>query len=138
MNNTDADYQEKVYERVCKEFVPMSSNQILLQNKNKIIIVLVKDKHIDKIKANKITVDNYKEYAEHFYSFKTYKELFKSFEMNEGIEMDLEDIKDCLYDENGNWTYGISKEDILELQSFGERIDTSFLNKNNDTISYEI
>lgn len=58
--------------------------------------------------------------------------------MNEGIEIDLEDNKENLYDENGKWTYGISKEDIKELQIFGERIDMSFLEKNNDNISYEI
>ena len=126
-------YQEQIYERVCKKYVPMSSNQILLNDEDKIIIALIKDESI-----SKITLENYKEYAEEFDSFSTYKELFKSFEMNEGIEIDLEDNKENLYDENGKWTYGISKEDIKELQIFGERIDMSFLEKNNDNISYEI
>ena len=59
--------------------------------------------------------------------------------MNIGIENDLEGIKDELYDENGKWNYKVPKEDILELKSFGEEIDISFLeeNKNNDSISYE-
>lgn len=131
-------YQEEIYERVCKKYVPMSSNQILLKDEDKIIIVLIKDESLDKIKSNEITIENYRKYAERFDSFNTYKDLFKSFEMNEGIEIDLEDRKESLYDANGKWTYGISKEDILELKSFGERINMSFLDKNIDSISYEI
>lgn len=132
------EYQEKIYERVCKKYVPMSSNQILLNEDDKIIIALIKAENIDKIKSKEITIENYKDYSENFDSFTTYRELFKSFEMNEGIEIDLEDIKDTIYDEKGKWTYGITKEDIIELKSFGENIDMSFLDKNNDTISYEI
>lgn len=132
------EYQEKIYERVCKKYVPMSSNQILLNEEDKIIIALIKAENIDKIKSKEITIENYKDYSENFDSFTTYRELFKSFEMNEAIEIDLEDIKDTIYDEKGKWTYGITKEDIIELKSFGEKIDMSFLDKNNDTISYEI
>lgn len=132
------EYQEKIYERVCKKYVSMSSNQILLNNDNEIIIALIKDENINKIKFKEITVENYQNYSDKSDSFVTYKDLFKSFEMNEGIEIDLEDNKNSLYDEKGKWTYGINKEDILELKSFGEKIDTSVFEKNNDSISYEI
>lgn len=132
------EYQEKIYERVCKKYVSMSSNQILLNNDNEIIIALIKDENINKIKSKEITVENYQNYSDKSDSFVTYKDLFKSFEMNEGIEIDLEDNKNSLYDEKGKWTYGINKEDILELKSFGEKIDTSVFEKNNDSISYEI
>lgn len=132
------EYQEKIYERVCKKYVSMSSNQILLNDEDKIIIALIKDNNIDKIKSKEITMENYKNYTNNEDSFYTYKDLFRSFEMNEGIEIDLEDNKESLYDEKGKWTYGITKEDILELKSFGEKIDMSFLEKNNDSISYEI
>lgn len=131
-------YQEQIYERVCEKFISMNLGQILLNDDGKIIVALIQDEHINKIESNEITVDNYKEYAETFDSFNTYKDLFKSSEMNEGIEIDLEDNKESLYDENGKWTYEISKEDIKELQAFGEKIDISFLEKNNDNISYEI
>lgn len=132
------EYQEKIYERVCKKYVSMSSNQILLNNDNEIIIALIKDENINKIKSKEITVENYQNYSDKSDSFVTYKDLFKSFEMNEGIEIDLEDNKNSLYDEKRKWTYGINKEDILELKSFGEKIDTSVFEKNNDSISYEI
>lgn len=132
------EYQEKIYERVCKKYVSMSSNQMLLNDENKIVIALIKDNDIDKIKSKEITMENYKNYIENEDSFNTYKDLFKSFEMNEGIEIDLEENKKSLYDEEGKWTYRIAKEDILELKSFGEKIDMSFLEKNNDSISYEI
>ena len=126
------EYQEKIYERVCKKYVPMSSNQILLNDDDKIIIALIKAESIDKINAKEITAENYKNYSENFDSFTTYRELFKSFEMNEGIETDLEDMKNSLYDEKGKWTYGISKEDILELNSFGERINLNLLKQDKD------
>lgn len=132
------EYQEKIYERVCKKYVPMASNQILLNDDDKIIIALIKDEYIDKIKSKEITIENYKNYSNDFDSFTTYKDLFKSFEMNEGIQIDLENLENSLYDEKRKWTYAIAKEDILELQAFGERIDICFSNKNNDTISYDI
>lgn len=132
------EYQEKIYERVCKKYVSMSSNQMLLNDENKIVIALIKANDIDKIKSKEITTENYKSYIENEDSFNTYKDLFKFFEINEGIEIDLEENKKSLYDEKGKWTYGITKEDILELKSFGEKIDMSFLEKNNDSISYEI
>lgn len=132
------EYQEKIYERVCKKYVPMASNQILLNDDDKIIIALINDEYIDKIKSKEITIENYKNYSNDFDSFTTYKDLFKSFEMNEGIQIDLENLENSLYDEKGKWTYAIAKEDILELQAFGERIDICLLNKNNDTISYDI
>lgn len=135
------DHQERVYERVCKQFLSLNLNQILLEGKDEIVSAIVDNDALDKIDIDKITIENYKEYQDCFSGlgvYKTYQELFKDTEMNEGIEIDLEDLKDELYDKNGKWNYEVSKEDILELKSFGEEIDISLLEKNNDTISYEI
>ncbi len=135
------DHKDRVYERVCKQFLSLNLNQILLEGEDKIVSAIVDNETLDKIDLDEITIENYEEYQKYFSSFgvyETYQELFKDTEMNEGIENDLEDTHDELYDENGKWNYEVSKEDILELKSFGEEIDISLLEKNNDTISYDI
>ncbi len=126
------EYQEKVYERVCDRYISMNINQFILQDEGKIKLVDVKKEYVKEAELGVIPVEKYRDYIENETIYESYKELFKDTEMNEGIEIDLEDIQDSLYDEKGNWAYAISKEDILELQSFGEKIDLSLLEPNKD------
>lgn len=128
------EYQEKIYERVCDKYISMNINQFILQDEGKIKLVDVKKEYVKEAELGVIPVEKYRDYIENETIYESYKELFKDTEMNEGIEIDLEDMQDSLYDEKGNWTYAISKEDILELQSFGEKIDLSLLEPNKDIV----
>lgn len=55
----------------------------------------------------------------------SYEELFEDEEIKEGIEIDLEDwsIHKCLYDSNGEWSYPVTVDDIMELQNLGISFD---------------
>lgn len=132
------EYKEQIYARVCDRYFSLNINKFILLDEGKIKLVYVKDKYVKDAELGTIPIKNYRDYIEDETVYNSYKELFKDVEMNEGIEIDLEDMQDSLYDEKGNWTYAITKEDILELKLFGEKIDTSFLENNKESISYEM
>ena len=109
------DLEESFCKNICQKYVNTTSKEMLLEKDNKILHIFIDDDYIDLKEQDKITSDNYKEYLDgdyEVYEYDYYKEFFDGTVKNE-IVKDLNDL--ALFDEENQWDFYISFEELKKL-----------------------
>lgn len=110
------DLDNKFYESVCKKYIETMSKEMLLEDKKgKILYIFIDDDYI-KLKDNgKINLDNYKKYLDGNFEveeYNSYEEIYNT-SIKDNIAYDLNDL--ALFDENGNWNFYITFEELKKV-----------------------
>ena len=109
------DEDEQFCKSVCKKYVDTMSKEMLLEIDNKILHIFIEDEYIKLKEEGKINNQNYKEYLDgnfDVYEYDSYQELYNSVIKAE-IAYDLNDL--ALFDENGNWDFYITFEELKKV-----------------------
>lgn len=109
------DSEESFCKNICQKYVNTISKEMLLEKDNKILHIFIDDDYIDLKEQGKITSDNYEEYLDgnyEVYEYDYYKEFFDGTVKNE-IVNDLNDL--ALFDEENQWDFYISFEELKKL-----------------------
>ena len=109
------DEDEQFCKSVCKKYVDTMSKEMLLEIDNKILHIFIEDEYIKLKEEGKINNQNYKEYLDEdfdVYEYDSYQELYNSVIKAE-IAYDLNDL--ALFDENGNWDFYITFEELKKV-----------------------
>ena len=110
------DLDNKFYESVCKEYVKTMSKEMLLEDKKgKIFYIFIDDDYIKLKEKGKINLDNYKEYLDGNFEveeYNSYEEIYNT-SIKDNIAYDLNDL--ALFDENGNWDFYITFEELKKV-----------------------
>ena len=110
------DLDNKFYESVCKEYVKTMSKEMLLEDKKgKIFYIFIDDDYIKLKEKGKINLDNYKEYLDGNFEveeYNSYEEIYNT-SIKDNIAYDLNDL--ALFDENGNWDFYITFEELKKI-----------------------
>lgn len=109
------DEDEQFCKNVCQKYIDTMSKEMLLEIDNKILHIFIEDEYINLKEEGKINNQNYKEYLDEdfdVYEYDSYKELYNSVIKAE-IAYDLNDL--ALFDENGNWDFYITFEELKKV-----------------------
>lgn len=109
------DEGEQFCKNVCQKYIDTMSKEMLLEIDNKILHIFIEDKYINLKEEGKINNQNYKEYLDEdfdVYEYDSYQELYNSVIKAE-IAYDLNDL--ALFDENGNWDFYITFEELKKV-----------------------
>ena len=109
------DEDEQFCKNVCQKYIDTMSKEMLLEIDNKILHIFIEDKYINLKEEGKINNQNYKEYLDEdfdVYEYDSYQELYNSVIKAE-IAYDLNDL--ALVDENGNWDFYITFEELKKV-----------------------
>lgn len=109
------DEDEQFCKSVCEKYVDTMSKEMLLEIDNKILHIFIEDEYINLKEEGKINNQNYKEYLDedfNVYGYDSYQELYNSVIKDE-IAYDLNDL--ALFDENGNWDFYITFEELKKV-----------------------
>ena len=109
------DEDEQFCKNVCQKYIDTMSKEMLLEIDNKILHIFIEDKYINLKEEGKINNQNYKEYLDEdfdVYEYDSYQELYNSVIKAE-IAYDLNDL--ALFDENGNWDFYITFEELKKV-----------------------
>lgn len=109
------DEDEQFCKNVCQKYIDTMSKEMLLEIYNKILHIFIEDKYINLKEEGKINNQNYKEYLDEdfdVYEYDSYQELYNSVIKAE-IAYDLNDL--ALFDENGNWDFYITFEELKKV-----------------------
>lgn len=109
------DEDEQFCKSVCKKYVDTMSKEMLLEIDDKILHIFIEDEYIKLKEEGKINNQNYKEYLDgnfNVYEYDSYQELYNSVIKVE-IVYDLNDLE--LFDENGNWNFYITFEELKKV-----------------------
>ncbi len=119
------DEDEQFCKNVCQKYIDTMSKEMLLEIDNKILHIFIEDKYINLKEEGKINNQNYKEYLDEdfdVYEYDSYQELYNSVIKAE-IAYDLNDL--ALFDENGNWDFYITFEELKKV-GYGFMIKDQF------------
>ena len=106
---------EQFCKNVCQKYIDTMSKEMLLVIDNKILHIFIEDEYINLKEEGKINNQNYKEYLDEdfdVYEYDSYQELYNSVIKAE-IAYDLNDL--ALFDENGNWDFYITFEELKKV-----------------------
>ena len=106
---------EQFCKNVCQKYIDTMSKEMLLEIDNKILHIFIEDEYIKLKEEGKINNQNYKEYLDEdfdVYEYDSYQELYNSVIKAE-IAYDLNDL--ALFDENGNWDFYITFEELKKV-----------------------
>ncbi len=106
---------EQFCKNVCQKYIDTMSKEMLLEIDNKILHIFIEDEYINLKEEGKINNQNYKEYLDEdfdVYEYDSYQELYNSVIKAE-IAYDLNDL--ALFDENGNWDFYITFEELKKV-----------------------
>ena len=109
------DEDEQFCKNVCQKYIDTMSKEMLLEIDNKILHIFIEDEYINLKEEGKINNQNYKEYLDEdfdVYEYDSYQELYNSVIKAE-IAYDLNDL--ALVDENGNWDFYITFEELKKV-----------------------
>ena len=109
------DEDEQFCKNVCQKYIDTMSKEMLLEIDNKILHIFIEDEYINLKEEGKINNQNYKEYLDEdfdVYEHDSYQELYNSVIKAE-IAYDLNDL--ALFDENGNWDFYITFEELKKV-----------------------
>lgn len=109
------DEDEQFCKNVCQKYIDTMSKEMLLEIDNKILHIFIEDEYINLKEEGKINNQNYKEYLDEdfdVYEYDLYQELYNSVIKAE-IAYDLNDL--ALFDENGNWDFYITFEELKKV-----------------------
>lgn len=109
------DEDERFCKNVCQKYIDTMSKEMLLEIDNKILHIFIEDEYINLKEEGKINNQNYKEYLDEdfdVYEYDSYQELYNSVIKAE-IAYDLNDL--ALFDENGNWDFYITFEELKKV-----------------------
>ena len=109
------DEDEQFCKNVCQKYIDTMSKEMLLEIDNKILHIFIEDEYIKLKEEGKINNQNYKEYLDgnfNVYEYDSYQELYNSVIKVE-IVYDLNDLE--LFDENGNWNFYITFEELKKV-----------------------
>lgn len=109
------DEDEQFCKNVCQKYIDTMSKEMLLEIDNKILHIFIEDEYINLKEEGKINNQNYKEYLDgdfDVYEYDSYQELYNSVIKVE-IAYDLNDL--ALFDENGNWDFYITFEELKKV-----------------------
>lgn len=110
------DEDEQFCKNVCQKYIDTMSKEMLLEIDNKILHIFIEDEYINLKEEGKINNQNYKEYLDEdfdVYEYDSYQELYNSVIKAE-IAYDLNDL--ALFDENGNWDFYITFEELKKVR----------------------
>ena len=106
---------EQFCKNVCQKYIDTMSKEMLLEIDNKTLHIFIEDEYINLKEEGKINNQNYKEYLDEdfdVYEYDSYQELYNSVIKAE-IAYDLNDL--ALFDENGNWDFYITFEELKKV-----------------------
>ena len=109
------DEDEKFYKSVCQKYVNTFSKEMLVEKDNKIYHIFIDDDYIPLKEKGKITPNNYQEYLDgdyEVYEYNFYQDFYNSTVKDE-IANDLNDL--ALFDEDGNWDFYITFEELKKM-----------------------
>ena len=109
------DEEEKFYKSVCQKYVRTMSKEMLLEKDNKILHIFIEDDFIDLKEKGKINNQNYKDYLDgnfEVYEYDFYQDFYNGTVKDE-IAYDLNDLE--LFDEDGNWDFYITFEELKKV-----------------------
>ena len=109
------DEDEQFCKNVCQKYIDTMSKEMLLEIDNKILHIFIEDEYINLKEEGKINNQNYKDYLDEdfdVYEYDSYQELYNSVIKAE-IAYDLNDL--ALFDENGNWDFYITFEELKKV-----------------------
>ena len=109
------DEEEKFYKSVCQKYVGTMSKEMLLEKDNKILHIFIEDDFIDLKEKGKINNKNYKDYLDgnfEVYEYDFYQDFYNGTVKDE-IAYDLNDLE--LFDEDGNWDFYITFEELKKV-----------------------
>lgn len=109
------DEDEQFCKNVCQKYIDTMSKEMLLEIDNKILHIFIEDEYINLKEEGKINNQNYKEYLDEdfdVYEYDSYQELYNSVIKAE-IAYDLNDL--ALFDENCNWDFYITFEELKKV-----------------------
>ena len=105
---------EPFYKSVCEKYVASMSKEMLLEINDKILHFYIEDEYIDLKNNSKINDTNYEQYLDRNFEveeYNFYHELYYQI-IKDNIAYDLNDLS--LFDENGNWDFYISFEELKQ------------------------
>lgn len=109
------DEEEHFCKNICEKYISTMSKEMLFEIDDKILHIFIEDEYIDLKNEGKINNQNYKEYLDvnfNVYEYDSYQELYNSLIKNE-IAYDLNDLE--LFDENANWNFYITFEELKRM-----------------------
>ena len=109
------DEDEKFYKNICQKYAKTMLKEMLLEKDNKILHIYVDDDYIKLKEKGKINNQNYKDYLDknfEVYEYNFYQDFLNSTVKYE-IYNDLNDLE--LFDENGNWNFYITFEELKKV-----------------------
>ena len=101
------------------------SKEILLEKGQNILHIFIEDKYIELKEEGKINIENYKNYLDlgfNEYEYDSYQELFNKVIKDE-IAYDLNDLE--LFDENRNWCFYLSFEELKKI-GYGYKVKDNY------------
>lgn len=116
---------EQFYKKVCEEYISTMSKEILLEKGQNILHIFIEDKYIELKEEGKINIENYKNYLDlgfNEYEYDSYQELFNKVIKDE-IAYDLNDLE--LFDENRNWCFYLSFEELKKI-GYGYKVKDNY------------
>ena len=119
------DEEESFYKRICERFINTMSKEMILEREQKILHIFIEDEYIELKEDGKININNYEKYLDNdfnVYEYDSYQEFFNSVVKDE-IAYDLNDLE--LIDENGDWCFYISFEELKKI-GYGYRVKDEF------------
>ena len=109
------DEEEMCYKKICQKYVGTMSKEMLLEKDNKILHIFIEDDFIDLKEKGKINNQNYKDYLDgnfEVYEYDFYQDFYNGTVKDE-IAYDLNDLE--LFDEDGNWDFYITFEELKKV-----------------------
>ena len=119
------DEEERFYKNICERFINTMSKEMLIEKDQKILHIFIEDDYIELKEDGKININNYEKYLDYnfnVYEYDSYQELFNLVVKDE-IAYDLNDLE--LIDENGDWCFYISFEELKKI-GYGYRVKGEF------------
>lgn len=119
------DEEESFYKNICERFINTMSKEMLIEKDQKIFHIFIEDDYIELKEDGKININNYEKYLDYnfnVYEYDSYQELFNLVVKDE-IAYDLNDLE--LIDENGDWCFYISFEELKKI-GYGYRVKGEF------------
>ena len=107
--------EDLFFKSICKKYINLFSNEMLLEKNNRIIHVFIKDKYIPLKENDKITSENYKEYLDENYKVSEY-DYYKDF-FDETVKRKI--VKDLnnfsLFNDKNQWDFYITYEELKRI-----------------------
>lgn len=106
---------EEFYKHICNKYIDTMSKEMLLEFDNEILHIFIEDKYINLKENGVINTHNFMNYLDKdfdIYAYNSYQELCERVIKNE-IFYDIKDLG--LYDENNNYNFYISQENLQKL-----------------------